>query len=134
MNEEDLLNELMSVKSLDSLPSNTTQTVTNTSPIRKPMNVHNPERGPDESFDDYKVRRKVSKQIVDSLTKPPKQRPAQHKFDNSRFFLGVHKNPARSAERKQLKLRRLTSRAISTKNANRVRSHVRNSLEAQEAK
>lgn len=64
------------------------------------MNVHTPQRGPAESFDDFKARRAQSNAILKSMHRGPHQAPALNQFDVSRFFLGVHTNPSKQPSRR----------------------------------
>lgn len=57
------------------------------------MNVHTPERAPDESMLQYRNRRARSKRLLASITKPPTQTPAVSLVDTSRFWLGLHRAP-----------------------------------------
>ena len=49
------------------------------------MQLHNPERGPNESFDDYKLRRRASNQAARNLRRPAERAVfAQHTDANQR--------------------------------------------------
>lgn len=58
------------------------------------MNLHTPDRGANEPFAAYRVRRAASNDILKSLKRGPHQTPARNKFDVSRFFLGQHTTTA----------------------------------------
>lgn len=67
------------------------------------MNIHTPNRIPEESLADYKERRAASKAAVRTMTKGPRQAPAVSPLDVSRFFLGQHTNPEKNQRRQLLK-------------------------------
>ena len=59
------------------------------------MNVHTPERQPDESLSEYHSRQRTSRFIAEAMRRGPTQAPAISPLDVSRFWLGQHTNPSK---------------------------------------
>jgi len=63
------------------------------------VNLHTPERQPDETQAQYRQRQSASRAAVVAMTKGPTQAPAVNQLDVLRFWLGQHTNDRKNARR-----------------------------------